>query len=245
MGKYLAEFIGTFFLTLTIGCTVLTQMPLAPLAIGGVLAAMVFAGGHVSGAHFNPAVSVAVLVRGKMLGRELVPYVVAQSAGATVAALAARFITGVTPQQALSASGRDLGVATLAEFVWTFALAYVVLNVATSRSHPDNHFYGAAIGLTVMAGAAALGGVSGGVFNPAVALGLGTAGMLSWAVVPIYVAVQSVAGLLAALTFHALNPHEREADGEIGGDAAVPGQRSAVADETVPPTTPGAYAHDS
>lgn len=239
MVKYLAEAIGTFFLTLTICCTVLTEMPLAPLAIGGVLAAMVFAGGHVSGAHFNPAVTIAVFARGKMHGRDVLPYVVAQSAGAAAAAVAARFITDIRPQEALEVSGRGLGAATLAELLWTFALAYVVLNVATSRNHPDNHFYGAAIGLTVMAGAAALGPVSGAVFNPAVALGVGTAGLLSWSMIPLYVAAQCLAGFLAAVTFHALNPHERNPEWQLTGDDAVPAPRSNASDETATGTTSG------
>ena len=231
MVKYLAEAIGTFFLTLTICCAVLTEMPLAPLAIGGVLAAMVFAGGHVSGAHFNPAVSIAVLVRGKMPARDLLPYVGAQGVGAVAAAVAARCVTDIRPQEALAFSGRDLAAATLVELLWTFALAYVVLNVATSRSHPDNHFYGAAIGLTVMAGAAALGSVSGGVFNPAVAVGIGSAGMLDWGVIPLYVVAQGVGGALAALTFHALNPHERASAKERSGDRTVPAPRRASNDE--------------
>jgi len=136
MRKYVAEFIGTFGLVFTVGCTVLTHAPLAPLAIGAALMVFVYAGGHISGGHYNPAVSLAVFLRGRLSRGDLLPYWVAQLVAAVVAALLARFVVNPRTVTALSLSGRGIVAALLAEFLFTFALAYVVLNVATSKDHP-------------------------------------------------------------------------------------------------------------
>lgn len=164
MRKYATEFIGTFGLVFTVACVVLTTSALAPLAIGSVLMVMVYAGGHVSGGHYNPAVSLAVYLRGRLPLMDLPAYWLAQILGGGLAAAAANLVispTSSTPA-ALSFTGRTMSAALLAEFLFTFALAYVVLNVATSKDHPVNSFYGLAIGFTVAAGAIAVGGVSGG-----------------------------------------------------------------------------------
>lgn len=208
MRRYLAEFIGTFFLAMTICCAVLADAALAPVAIGAVLTALVFAGGHVSGAHYNPAVTTAVLVRGRIGPRDAAGYVVAQAAGGVLGAVLARAIAKAPPAHALSLSGGRLGSAFLAELLVTFLLGYVVLNVATSRDHPDNSFYGIAIGFTVLAGAVAVGGVSGGAFNPAVALGISSAGLVSWSLIWMYLLAEVLAGVFAGLVFRVLNPHE-------------------------------------
>lgn len=170
MSRYVTEAVGTFFLVFTIGLTALNGTPLAPLAIGSALMVMVYMGGHISGAHFNPAVSVAILIRGKMAGRDLLPYLIAQLLGAILASLAVRVITGGTFAPAPDANVGLIGVL-LAESLFTFALALVVLNVATSDDTEGNSFYGLAIGFTVMVGAFSVGSVSGGVFNPAVGTG--------------------------------------------------------------------------
>ena len=170
MAKYVTEFVGAFFLVLTIGLTVVQNVPLAPLAIGAALMVMVYMGGHVSGAHYNPAVSAALALAGKLERRELPPYVASQVAGAVAAAFAVRALAGdylvVAP-----GAGASVGAALLAEALFAFALVLVVLNVATDARTEGNSFYGLAIGLTVMAGAFAVGGISGGVFNPAVGTG--------------------------------------------------------------------------
>lgn len=209
MRKYSTELIGTFFLVLTVGTTVLTKAALAPLAIGGVLMVMVFAGGHVSGAHYNPAVTLAVLIRGRIKPGDVAGYVIAQLLGGVLGALAARWIAHPDHVTALSFSGRGLGAALLAEALFTFALAYVVLNVATSKSHPGNNFYGLAIGFTVMAGAVAVGGISGGAFNPAVAVGGMVMGLFSWSAIWVYLVADLVGAAVAAAVFLALNPDDR------------------------------------
>ena len=171
MRNYLTEFIGTFFLVLTIGLTVLGGTPLAPLAIGASLMIMVYMGGHISGGHFNPAVSLAVLLRGKMASvGEFVGYVISQCVGALVAALMVYVIVGKTfaPAPGPTAS---VGAAFLVELLYTFALALVVLNSAASAKTHGNSFYGLAIGFTVVVGAFAGGAISGGAFNPAVGVG--------------------------------------------------------------------------
>ena len=205
MNKYIAEFIGTFFLVLTIGCTGVGAGAgvIAPLAIGAALMVMVFAGGHISGAHYNPAVTLGVLIRGKVNGADVVPYMVAQLAGAMIAALAVKFlragvaVTPITPH---------VGPALLAEFLFTFALVYVVLNAATAEGTSGNSFYGLAIGMTVMTGAFAVGDISGGAFNPAVALGICLLGISSWANIWIYLLAEFTAAVLAAIIFQLINP---------------------------------------
>ena len=168
--KYATEFVGAFFLVLTIGLTVVQEVPLAPLAIGSALMVMVYMGGHVSGAHYNPAVSVALTLAGKLERRELLPYVASQLAGALAAAFTVRALAGeylvVAP-----GPGVPAGAALLAEALFAFALALVVLNVAADPRTEGNSFYGLAIGFTVMVGAFAVGGISGGAFNPAVGTG--------------------------------------------------------------------------
>ncbi|HZE40878.1 MAG TPA: aquaporin [Stackebrandtia sp.] len=212
MRKYVTELIGTFFLVLTVGATVLANADLAPLAIGVVLMAMVYAGGHVSGAHYNPAVTLAVLIRRRISLTDAAGYVVAQLVGAALAALTAGWLVNASPAKELTLSGRGLGAALLAEALFTFALAYVVLNVATSRSHPDNSFYGLAIGLTVAAGAVAVGGISGGAFNPAVALGGSVMGLISWSSVWVHLVAEIAGAAVAAGVFLFVNPDERGAE---------------------------------
>jgi aquaporin Z len=166
----LTEFIGTFFLVLTIALVVASGSALAPLAIGAMLMVMVYMGGHVSGAHFNPAVSVAVLMRGAMPAKSFVPYVLSQLAGATLAAYVGRMITGQTFAP-VPADAATITQALLVEILFTFALALVVLNVAVAKRVQGNSYYGLAIGFTVAAAAFAGGGISGGAFNPAVGFG--------------------------------------------------------------------------
>src|SRR3954471_698421 len=175
--KLVVEFIGTFFLVFTVGMAVANADALAPLAIGAALMVMVFAGGHVSGAHYNPAVSLAVFVRGKMAGNELGAYVIVQLIAAVVAGLVV-VLLGYDADKAADVAGA--GKMLVVEFLFTFALAWVVLNAATSRGTEGNSFYGLAIGFTVAAGAFSVGAISGGAFNPAVAIGAMVMGLLSW-----------------------------------------------------------------
>src|SRR6185369_6674557 len=207
MRKYLVEFIGTFFLVFTVCAAVLSKASLAPIAIGAVLAAMVFAGGHISGGHFNPAVSVAAFVRGRLEAMDLVYYVVAQLLAGAAAAGVARFVVvGATPDAPSVASGRPLAAAIVVELLFTFALAYVVLNTATSKDHPNNSFYGLAIGITVLAGAVAVGTISCGAFNPAV--GVCLAGLIGWKMIWIYLFATVAGGALAGYVFRQLNPDD-------------------------------------
>ena len=209
MNKYVAEFIGTFFLVLTIGCTVIGPGagPFAPLAIGSALMVMIFAGGHISGGHFNPAVTLGVWLRGKCEAKDVVPYMIFQGMGAVLAALVVKYLkvgAAVAPLQPATVP------ALLAEFLFTFALVYVVLNVATAKGTSGNSFYGLAIGFTVLVGAFAVGNISGGAFNPAVAVGISVLGLSSWANIWIYLVADFAGAAVAAGAFKALNPAERE-----------------------------------
>jgi len=206
--KLLVELIGTFLLVFTVGASARSGSSLAPVAIGAVLMVMIYAGGHISGGHFNPAVTLAVLVRGRIGLGEAAGYWVAQFVAGVLAALVVREVVNPGKVTTLTLSGQ-FTAAFVAELLFTFALAYVVLNVATSRDHPDNSFYGLAIGFTVLAGAVAVGGISGGAFNPAVALGGTVMGLFEWQALWIYIVAELIAGAAAAFAFRALNPDDK------------------------------------
>jgi aquaporin Z len=206
MKKYLVEFIGTFFLVFTVGMAVRGGAPLAPLAIGAALMVMIFAGGHVSGGHFNPAVTLAVFLRGKCAARDVAPYWLAQFAAGLVAALLVTYLFAGRPAGGPALHGTVPSA--IVEFLFTFALAWVVLNVATARGTAGNSFYGLAIGMTVMTGAVAVGGVSGGAFNPAVGLGVFTMGLESAKQFAVYLGSDLAGGAVAALAYRAVNGTE-------------------------------------
>jgi aquaporin Z len=220
MRNYLTEFIGTFFLVLTAALTLLNGTPLAPLAIGSALMVMVYMGGHVSGAHYNPAVSLAVLLRGRIKLAEFLAYAGSQIAGATVAALVAYAVVGRTVAPG-PADGVSLTGALVIELLFTFALALVVLNSAASAKTQGNSFYGLAIGFTIVVAAFAGGPLSGGAFNPALAIGMilvdSAAGGGSASALWIYLVGQLAGGALAALVF---GLQEREEAAEIRTETA-------------------------
>jgi aquaporin Z len=201
----LAELVGTFIFVFAIIAAVNSGSPFTPLAIGFALMIMVYATGHISGAHLNPAVSVGVWLRGAIDVAGLAFYIVAQLVGATLAALVS-FALFPAATEALQV---DVGPAFLVEALWTFVLVYVVLNVATSKDHPNNSFYGLAIGSTVFVGAVGFGSVSGGGFNPAVALGLAITGQFAWGSYWLYFVAPIVGGAVAAVLFRVFNAHDK------------------------------------
>ena len=208
MPKYVMEFIGTFFLVFTVAAAAVggwAPIGFAPLAIGSVLMVMIFAGGHISGGHYNPAVSLAVFVRGKLPVNDLIIYWVVQVVAGVVAALLASSLLGINASAPLAF---DMTKVIVAEFLFTFALTFVVLNVATAKGTDGNSFYGLAIGFTVLSGAYAVGSVSGGVFNPAVGAGITLLGLLDWGSTAIYIVTQLVAAAVAGVAFRALHPGE-------------------------------------
>jgi aquaporin Z len=203
--KYLVELIGTFFLVATIGFSVIAPGDaghMAPLAIGSALMVMIFAGGHISGGHFNPAVTLAVFLRGKCPMSDVPGYMIAQVVGAVLASLAVLFVKG----HAGTAGPLDIPKALLVEFLYTFALCYVVLNVATAKGTSGNSFYGLAIGFTVLTGAYSVGAVSGGAFNPAVAVGVTVMGLSTWAHIWVFLVANFAASVVAAIVFKLVNP---------------------------------------
>jgi aquaporin Z len=207
MNKYITEFIGTFFLVVTIGCTVIPGAAgvIAPLAIGAALMVMVYAGGHISGAHYNPAVTLAIFLRGKCPASDVIPYWIAQVLAGIAAAFVAVYLCGKsgTPMEIA-----NIPLAMVAEFLFTFALAFVVLNVATAKGTANNSFYGLAIGMTVMVGAFAVGAISGGAFNPAVAVGIGVMKLVNLSQIWIHILAELVGAAVAAFTFKIVNPSE-------------------------------------
>jgi len=203
----IVEFIGTFFLVLVVGLTVIEPGagPLAPLAIGSVLMVMVYAGGHISGAHYNPAVTLAVWMRGKCDTKDVLPYMVTQIFAGIFAAIVVNVLKAGAR---VSAASLDLPKALLNELLFTFALAYVVLNTATSSKNAGNSYYGLAIGFTVLAGAFAGGAISGGAYNPAVAFGISTMGLSSWSNIWIFLVANFLGGALAASVYKVVNRDE-------------------------------------
>jgi aquaporin Z len=208
--KYAVEVIGAFFLTFVVAVSVLSHSVFTPLAAGAALMVMVYAGGHISGGHYNPAVTMAALVRGRIGIGDAVPYWIAQVAGGVVAGVIARAVVNPPAVRALTLSGHAEAAAAVVELLFTFALCYVVLNVATSKDQLGNGFFGLAIGFTVAAGAFAAGGISGGVFNPAVALGGAAGGVFAWPTIWVYLVVQLGAGIAAGLAFLALSPGDKD-----------------------------------
>ena len=208
MRKYIAEFIGTFFLVFKIGMVLIEPaavLGFAPIAIGSVLAVMIFAGGHISGAHYNPAVSLAVFIRGKLSMTDMLIYWGVQLVAGAIAAVVVLYLKGAPTVTPITF---DIVHAVIAEFIFTFALCFVVLNVATAKGTEGNSFYGWAIGFTVLAGAYAVGTVSGGTFNPAVALGATLVGLLSWPTIWVYFIAQLAGAVAAALLFKQAHPGE-------------------------------------
>lgn len=213
MKKYLVEFISTFFLVFTIGMTVIAPDAgvHTPFAIAAVLMVLIYAGGHISGAHYNPAVTIAVWLRGKCPTPDIVPYLAAQFAGTGLASVAVKFLKTGLVTKAVALSGPmtpAVGPALLAEFLGTFALVWVILHVATAKGTSGNSYYGAAIAFTVLAFAISVGGISGGAFNPAVALGLCLMGVVAWGSLWIYLVACFAGAIAATYTFKATNGND-------------------------------------
>jgi aquaporin Z len=207
--KYVTEFIGAFFLTFAVATAALTGSAFVPLAAGATLMVMVYAGGHISGGHYNPAVTMAALVRGRIGIVDAVGYWIFQAVAGVVAGVIARAVVNPAAVKTLTLSGHIEAAAAVVEVLATFALCYVVLNVATSKDQPGNGFFGLAIGFTVAAMAFAVGAISGGVFNPQVALGGATAGLFAWSTIWVYIVVELGGGVAAGLVFRALNPTDK------------------------------------
>lgn len=207
MNKYIVEFIGTFFLVLVVGLTVIEPGAgiLAPLAIGCTLMVMVYAGGAISGGHYNPAVTLGVWMRGKCEAKDAAVYMVVQIIAGIVAAITVSYFKG---NPSLTAMTPDITKALLNEFLFTFALVYVVLNVATSKKSAGNSYFGLAIGFTVVVGAFAGGGISGGAYNPAVAAGITTMGLASANNIWIYIVGNFAGGAAAATIYKMVNADE-------------------------------------
>jgi len=209
MRKFITEFIGTFFLVFVIGMVVLGgKGDFAPLAIGSTLMVMIFAGGHISGAHYNPAVTLAVLLRGKISVAEAIPYMIVQIIGSIAASFVVMYLMNEKiPDQVVEMASSTKGF--VAELLGTFALAYVVLNVATAKGTSGNSFYGLAIGFTVLTMAYALGGISGGAFNPAVAIGISLMKLASWSNIWVFLVGCFGGAALAAIVFRICNPDDK------------------------------------
>jgi len=210
LGKSLMELLGTAILVLTIQVSVTLGSAAAPCAIGAVLITIVFAGGPISGAHYNPAITLAIRLRGKVLTHELAVYWVSQVLGGILGAVLGGVIAGNFSNIGVG-EGFSLSQAILAEIVFTFILCFVVLGVATSSKSDGNDYYGLAIGLVVLSGAYTVGPISGGAFNPGVALGLCIAkGFDNFSYVISVVIANLIGGALASGCFYLTAPDQFE-----------------------------------
>ena len=199
--KLVAEFIGTFFLALTI-CTAAVHGSAgeyAPFAIAATLMVMIYAVGYISGAHFNPAVTVAVWIRGACDKNDVAPYIGTQLLAGALAAFVSQEL--LFSETSVASIQMDTINAISAEFLYTFALVYVILNVATAEATEGNSYYGAAIAFVVLAGALTVGEISGGSFNPAVTGALYVSGVLELSDLWIHLVPQFLAGLVAVQAF--------------------------------------------
>lgn len=211
--KLIAEFIGTFFLTLTVCMTSFAKVSadLQPLAVGVVLIGLIYAGGYISGAIFNPAVTLAVLLRGRLNIKEASAYMTAQFSGAAAAALVTIVLTSSKPIVfPIEPPPQYFGLmpAVLAELLGAFALVWVVLNVATSKTIDGNNFYGLSIGFTITGLIYTLGSVSGSVFNPAVAIAADMTQLGMWPNLWIYLVGGFGGAAIAAFAYKYINPEE-------------------------------------
>ncbi|MEL6837260.1 MAG: aquaporin [Bacteroidota bacterium] len=191
MQKYLVEFIGTFFLLIAV------FFAATPFGVGAMLIGVIYAGGHISKAHYNPAVTLAFWLCRKIENKDVLPYLIAQLLAAALAAvIAVQMDKGGTGTQLLAT-----GPAILGEVLGTFALVFVILNVAISKGTEGNQFYGLAIGAIVVGCAYAFGSISGGAFNPAVAFGACLSGVFAWSNIWIYLLTNFVTAAVAAYVF--------------------------------------------
>jgi len=211
----LTEAISTFLFVFFIIGTVNSGFTLSALGIGFALMVLVYASGHISGGHLNPAVSLGVLLRGGMGVGDFVAYIVAQFVGGALAALAS---FAIWPRAAAPLEIKVLP-AFIVEALVTLVLVWVVLNVATSKDHPNNSFYGLAIGSTVFVGAISVGGISGGGFNPAVALGLAISGQFGLSNLWLYIVAPLVGAAVAAVLFRLLSSEDVK---KVAAEAQAP-----------------------
>jgi aquaporin Z len=247
MSRYYVEFAGTFFYVLTIGLVTLSSLPswIASVAVACVLTAVTFAGGHVSGAHFNPVLTLAFYLRGELPRAYVRGYLGAQIGAAIAAGFLAVLIRGGS---AVTTSLYSAWLpASAAEFVFTFALVWVVLNVRTVKSLQGNPVGPLAIGLVVLAGLIAVGDISRAAFNPAVALAIAVMRTGEWSDLAIYVVAQVAGGVAATFAFDHLQENKDEpSDSEIAeagmffdsvdmkSTSEVPSQPSSSSDQTFP-----------
>ncbi len=209
--SYTVEFIGTFFLVFTVGCVLLLggDGVINAIAIGFALMIMVYAGGHVSGGHYNPAVSLAAVIRKSLPASELIPYVIAQLLGATAAVMIVNHFSGHIAN--FEGCAFNMWPMVTGEFLFTFALCYVVLMTATNRETRGNSYFGLAIGATVTVGIFAVGSVlCYGAFNPAVAMALGMMNIACWQSVFVTIVTNLAAGAIAAFLYNFTAPDKIE-----------------------------------
>lgn len=216
INKLISEFLGTYVLVYTVGCNVAGKTgEWAVTSIACSLMVMIYALGNVSGGHFNPAVTAACAVAGKISAVEGLEYIFSQLLGGTAAAFMNQLAYNKSAGPINAAPGHSIWNACAVEFLYTFMLAFVVLNVACTKRNKGNDYYGLAIGFVVIAGGYGAGAISGGCFNPAVAIGLDI-GSLEPKYGFLYAPFEIAGGVVAAFAHRAVRPDEYNENSTIG-----------------------------
>lgn len=197
--KYVSEFIGTFFIVLLISLSSCTgSQQISALFVGLLLTGLTYAFGHVSGSHFNPAITVAAYLRGIINSREVVPFIVAQSLGGILASVLCGFLVSSQELNPPASPEVSIGVLLINEVLGTLILVYTYLNLFFTRSTSGNTYFGLAMGMVYGACFYMFGLLSVSVFNPAVALGLAMAEVISWSTIWVFAIGSFAGGILSA-----------------------------------------------
>ena len=230
---YLAEFVGTLIVTCTFAMVTQPNITyytssnindktqetqesfIAPVAVGFVMIALIYAFGHISGAHFNPSITIAVYIRGFITISDAFIFILVQLIGGFIGALCAWLITGIQPYIEPGNKYKDrYGSVFVIEFIYAFAIAIVVINVATTEAQRGNFFYGVSIGMCICAAVASAQKISGGAFNPAVGTALSITNVMrdhgTFKYIWIYWIGPIGGGVFGGLSYYVLNAKEIE-----------------------------------
>jgi aquaporin Z len=208
--RFALEAAGNFVLVFTFGVAIATHSWFSPLLIAAPLVAMVYFGTRVPGGHYNPALTIAMLIRHRLAPRAALAFWLVQSGAGLLAAVSVRAI--IDPRQlavtaAMTVKGPTLAAAFGLELALTCALCSVAVKVSTRNSHPIDDYYAWPIAFSVIAGAIVIAAITNGAFNPTVSLDDALLAIFSWPTLWVYLVSQLLSGIAATFTFVSLADH--------------------------------------
>ena len=204
------EAIGNFVLVFAFGVAITTHSWFSPLLIAAPLVAMVYSGTRAPGGHYNPALTIAMLIRHRLAPRTALALWLVQSAAGLLAAVSVRAIVDarqLAVTAAMTVKGPTLVAAFALELVLTCALCCVALEVSTRNSHTVDDYYAWPIAFSVIAGAVVIGAITNGAFDPSVSLHDALLAIISWPTLCVYLLSQLLSGIAATITFVSLADH--------------------------------------